>query len=132
MLGRVSDLYSRFEIARPDYLGDDHWACIQREADRLGRSLDVGDGSQALSDIKCLVESISRVVLEIDGTPAAPNAGFDTVVNQAHALLTGQPGQRAGQPVPVRSTRNPGEQDREKPGHHPKRVWRWSRPRTNA
>lgn len=92
MLGRVSNLYSRFEIAQPDYLGDDHWACIQREADRLGRSLDAGDGSQALSDIKCLVESISRVVLEIDGTPASPNAGFDTVVNQAHTLLTGQPG----------------------------------------
>jgi hypothetical protein len=30
MLGSVSDLYSRFEIARPDYLGDDYWACIER------------------------------------------------------------------------------------------------------
>ncbi|SRR6266568_4741338 len=44
------------------------------------------------SDIKCLVESISRVVLEIDGTPAAPNTGFDAVVAQAHTLLSGQPG----------------------------------------
>jgi hypothetical protein len=92
MLGSVNDLYTRFQIARPDYLGDDHWACIEREADRLWRSLVAGDGSQALSDIKCLVESISRIVLEIDGTPAAPNTAFDTVVTQAHTLLTGQPG----------------------------------------
>lgn len=88
----MNGLYSRFEIARPDYLGDDHWDCIQCEADRLWRSLAAGDGSQALSDIKCLVESISRIVLEIDGTPAAPNTGLDTVVAQAHSLLTGQPG----------------------------------------
>lgn len=92
MLGSVNDLYSRFEIARPDYLGDDHWACIEREADRLRRSLAADDGSQALSDIKCLVESISRIVMEIDGTPAAPNTAFDAVVTQAHTLLTGQPG----------------------------------------
>lgn len=92
MLGSVNDLYTRFQIARPDYLGDDHWACIEREADRQWRSLAAGDGSQALSDIKCLVESISRIVLEIDGTPAAPNTAFDTVVTQAHTLLTGQPG----------------------------------------
>jgi hypothetical protein len=92
MLVGVHDLYSRFEIARPDYLADDHWTCIDREVTRLGRSLDAGDGSQALSDIKCLVESIARVTLEIDGTPAAPKAGFEDVLNRAHHLLTGQPG----------------------------------------
>src|SRR5436305_8261269 len=37
MLGSMTDPYSRFEIARPDYLGDDHWACVEREADRLWR-----------------------------------------------------------------------------------------------
>jgi hypothetical protein len=81
----VDDLYARFEITRPDYLADDHWDCIVREADRLWRSLAARDGSQALSDIKCLVESIARIVLEIDGTTAAPNTGFDTVVNQGVA-----------------------------------------------
>jgi hypothetical protein len=88
----VNELYSRFEIARPEYLPDDHWACIEREAGRLRRSLDAGDDSQVLSDIKCLVESISRVVLEIDGTPSASNIGFEALVKQAHALLAGQPG----------------------------------------
>jgi hypothetical protein len=42
--------------------------------------------------MKCLVENISRIVLQIDGTPAAPYTAFDTVVTQAHTLLTGQPG----------------------------------------
>ncbi|MGI5502338.1 hypothetical protein [Lentzea sp. CA-135723] len=88
----MDDLYTRFQIARPEYLGDDHWACVEREADRLWRSLAADDGAQALSDIKCLVESISRIVLEIDGNPAAPNIAFDAVVTQAHTLLTGQPG----------------------------------------
>ncbi|SEP53357.1 Abortive infection C-terminus [Amycolatopsis saalfeldensis] len=100
MLGGMTDPYSRFEIARPDYLGDDHWACVEREADRLWRSLAADDGSQALSDIKCLVESISRVVLEIDGTPAAPNTGFETIVAQAHTLLTGQPGHQLANQSP--------------------------------
>lgn len=100
MLGSMNDPYSRFEIARPDYLGDDHWACIEREADRLWRSLAAGDGSQALSDIKCLVESISRIVLDVDGTPAAPNTAFDMVVAQAHALLPGQPGHQLANQSP--------------------------------
>lgn len=100
MLVTMNDLYTRFEIARPEYLGDDHWACIEREAGRLWRSLAADDGSQALSDIKCLVESISRIVLEIDGTPAAPNIAFETVVAQAHALLTGQPGHQLANQSP--------------------------------
>ncbi|WP_344870840.1 hypothetical protein [Allokutzneria multivorans] len=81
-----------FDITRPDYLADDHWRCVEHEANRLRRSLDAGDGSQALSDIKCVVESIARIVLDIEGTPADPNIPFDTVVNRAHQLLAGQPG----------------------------------------
>jgi hypothetical protein len=100
MLGSMTDPYSRFEIVRPDYLGDGHWACIEREADRLWRSLTAGDGSQALGDIKCLVESISRVVLEIDGAPAASNTAFETVVARAHGLLTGQPGRELANQSP--------------------------------
>ncbi|WP_439382171.1 hypothetical protein [Amycolatopsis lexingtonensis] len=96
----MTDAYTRFEIARPEYLGDDHWACVQREADRLWRSLAADDGSQALGDIKCLVESVSRIVLDIDGTPAAPNVGFEAVVGQAHSLLAGQPGHQLANESP--------------------------------
>lgn len=84
--------YTRFEITRPDHLSEDQWRCVGTEAERLGRSIDAGDAAQALTDIKCLVESIARIALDIDGTPADPNASFDTVVNKAHLLLAGQPG----------------------------------------
>lgn len=55
-------------------------------------SIDAGDAAQALTDIKCLAESIARITLDIDGTPADPNASFDSVVNKAHLLLAGQQG----------------------------------------
>ena len=58
----------------------------------MQRSLAARDGAQALSDIKCLVESIARVVLEIDGTPADPAEAFKTTVGRAYGLLKGQPG----------------------------------------
>lgn len=38
------------------------------------------------------MESVSRIVLDLDGNPADPNSSFDTVVNRAHNLLAGQPG----------------------------------------
>ena len=58
----------------------------------MQRSLAARDGAQALSDIKCLVESIARVVLQIDGTPADPAEAFKTTVGRACGLLKGQPG----------------------------------------
>lgn len=84
--------YSRFDIERPKHLDEDHWACVELEAVRLARSLDAGDGAQALSDLKCLVESIARIVLDLDGAPADPHAAFDALITRAHTLLAGQPG----------------------------------------
>jgi hypothetical protein len=92
MLREMIDVYSRYELDRPDYLADDHWACIEQEIRRLHRSLEAEDASQALSDLKRLVESCARIVLDTDGTPAEPNAAFDGVVTRAHTLLVGQPG----------------------------------------
>ena len=57
----------------------------------MQRSLAARDGAQALSDIKCLVESIASVILEIDGTPADPAEAFKTTVGRAYGLLKGQP-----------------------------------------
>lgn len=96
----MSEHSRRFEITRPDYLSSDHWACVDREASRLARSLDAGDASQALSDIKCLVESVARITLDIAGTPADPNGSFDGMVNQAHNLLSGQPGRELANQAP--------------------------------
>lgn len=84
--------YERFAITRPDFLGDGHWESISTELSRLDRSLVSRDLSQAIGDLKCLVESIAKVTLEINGTPATGNASFDTTVKHAHSLLASQPG----------------------------------------
>lgn len=89
---RMDGPYERFHLARPPYISDDHWKCVEDEADRLWRALNANDHGQALGYLKCLVESIARIVHEIDGAPVGPNEAFDSVVKKAHNLLTGQPG----------------------------------------
>ncbi|MGP4058865.1 hypothetical protein ACTWP6_29305 [Mycobacterium sp. 4D054] len=79
-------------LPRPLYIREHHWAAVNAEADRLQRSLQSNDGSQALADIKCVVESIARIVLDVNGTPADPNASFSSIVAQANSTLKGQPG----------------------------------------
>jgi hypothetical protein len=88
----VDDFYTRFQVERPQYLADGYWVCIKLEADRLLRSLDAKDASQALGDLKCLVESVAKVVLDINGTPPASNDDFQPIVTKAHNLLAKQPG----------------------------------------
>lgn len=95
--------YTRFQVTRPDHLSDDQWSCVSVEVDRLGRSIATEDAAQALSDLKCLVESVARIVLDLEGTPADPNSSFDTVVNRAHALLAGQPGHELANASPFSS-----------------------------
>jgi hypothetical protein len=85
--------YAQLQLPRPEHLGDEHWQAICTEVDRLQRSLEAGDRGQILGDLKCLVESVSRVTLEIAGDPQPSNAAFDTCVNKAHRLLESQPGQ---------------------------------------
>lgn len=84
--------YGRFDIKRPPHIPQDHWESVEREIERLSRALDADDGAQAIADLKCLVECIAKIVLELDGNPATSNAAFDGTVKQAHALLAGQPG----------------------------------------
>lgn len=88
----MSPIYERFWIERPDHLADDYWNCIECEANRLWRSLEAGDASQAIGDIKCLVESIARIVHDINGTPVGSDAPFQSVLSKAHKLLADQPG----------------------------------------
>ncbi|MGV9832933.1 hypothetical protein ACWDUL_01830 [Nocardia niigatensis] len=88
----MDDLYARFQITRPPYLADGYWACVKAEADRLWRSLEAEDASQALGDMKCLVESIAKIVLDIDGTPPAATDDFKKIVGAAHKRLVDQPG----------------------------------------
>lgn len=87
-----AERYERFEIPCPQFLGEEHWECITTELDRLHRSLEAEDDSQALSDLKCLVEAVARVALDIAGEPAQPNDSLDGTVKRAHDLLAEQPG----------------------------------------
>lgn len=87
-----AERYERFQVQRPPFLGDEHWECITTELERLYRSLEANDDGQVLSDMKCLVESVSRVALEIAGEPAQQNDSFEKSVARAHDLLAEQPG----------------------------------------
>lgn len=79
-------------MSRPEFLGDEHWRSIDIELVRLHRSLESDDHGQVIGDIKCLVEAIARVALDIAGIPADPGASFDSTVSRAHELLAQQPG----------------------------------------
>ena len=85
-------MYQRFAVERPPYLGDEYWTSIDAEVARLDRSLASGDLVQAIGGVKCLVEAVAKVALDINGTPADPSASFDATVNKAHTLLAQQPG----------------------------------------
>lgn len=88
----TADRYERFQIQRPEFLGDEHWQSIATELERLHRSLEANDDGQALGDIKCLVESVGRVAFDIAGAPEKAEADLKGVVSGAHQLLAGQPG----------------------------------------
>lgn len=80
------------EIERPEFLGTEHWDSISLEITRFERSVSAGDYSQALGDLKCLVEAIARVAYVLEGEPAKDTASFSTIVKHAHNLLSDQPG----------------------------------------
>jgi len=97
----VSDRYDRFAIERPAYLSDAHWSAIEVEFQRLERSLESSDAAAAIGDAKSLVEAIAKVVLEMNGTPAARATRFDSVVKQAHDLLGSRLGQHVAMAKPM-------------------------------
>lgn len=119
MLGRVSEHYRRFEITRPDYLADDHLSCIEREAARLWRSREAHDASQTLSDIKCLVESIVRITLDIAGTLADPTDLLTAWSTEPTSSYPDSP-VTSSRTKRCSGDRHPGEQDRRQPRRHQK------------
>lgn len=84
--------FEHFDLERPNRIGLAHADAIEVEADRLARALDAGDEAQAIGYLKCLVEAVAKVALDLNGEPAPGNASFDTVVNKAHGLLADQEG----------------------------------------
>ncbi|PZG10932.1 hypothetical protein C1I95_27700 [Micromonospora craterilacus] len=92
--------YARFELMRPEHVGDAHWEAINVEIVRFARALESDDDPQAIGYLKCLVEAVAKVVLDINGTPAGGNENFDTLVPRAHELLAGQPGHELAYQTP--------------------------------
>lgn len=97
------DLYTRFGVRRPENLGEAHWDAINIEVDRFARALEAGDDPQAIGYLKCLVEAVAKVVLDINGTPASGNEMFETIVSRAHELLATQPGRELADQTPFRN-----------------------------
>ncbi|WP_181562677.1 abortive infection family protein [Micromonospora noduli] len=92
--------YTRFDLVRPEHVGQAHWEAIDVEIVRLARALEAGDDPQAIGYLKCVVEAVAKVVLDINGTPASGNENFDTVVPRAHELLAAQPGHELAYETP--------------------------------
>jgi hypothetical protein len=93
MLGCVTeDPYDRFRVPRPAHIGTAHTATIDLEPQRFSRAMDARDDGQAIGYLKCLIEAIAKVVLDLNGTPAGGADSFDPTVKQAHDLLASQPG----------------------------------------
>lgn len=77
-------------LQRPNYLGSEYWNAIDLEHQRLLRAHEANDLGEVVGQCKALVESISRVTLELDGRPAASDDSFDKIVKNAHNLLVDQ------------------------------------------
>jgi hypothetical protein len=93
MLGLVTDdPYGRFRIPRPEHIGTAHTEAIDLELQRFSRAMDARDDGQATGYLKCLIEAVAKVVLDLNGTPAGGADSFDPTVKQAHDLLAAQPG----------------------------------------
>lgn len=89
----TDDACSRFDISRPGHIDDSQWDCISIELDRLDRALDSGDDGQTLGTLKCLVEAIARIILDLAGEPATANGNFPQMVHHAHDLVCKQAGE---------------------------------------
>ncbi|GAB3993433.1 hypothetical protein [Nocardioides marmoraquaticus] len=84
--------FERYGLHEPERIGDARRDAIAVELERLARAEGADDDAQALEYLKCTLEAIAKVILDLAGEPAASNAPFDTVVNKAHPLLAQQPG----------------------------------------
>jgi hypothetical protein len=88
----TDDVYARFGLPRPQHIGEAHRSSVELELGRLARALDAGDDGQAIGYLKCGIEALAKIVLDLDGSPADSNANFDSTVKGAHDLLAGQVG----------------------------------------
>jgi hypothetical protein len=90
--GVTIDLYENYRVPRPQHIGEAHADAIDLELQRFARAAEAGDDGQAIGYLKCVIEAIAKVVLDLNGTPAGGTESFDPTVKRAHDLLAAQPG----------------------------------------
>ncbi|WP_152185570.1 hypothetical protein [Segeticoccus rhizosphaerae] len=88
----TEDPYDQFCVPRPEHIGSAHAEAIDLELQRFARAVDDRDDGQAIACLKCLIEAIAKVVMDLNGTPASGSDKFDPTVKRAHDLLATQPG----------------------------------------
>ncbi|MEV6283474.1 hypothetical protein [Kribbella sp. NPDC051770] len=99
------DPYDRFAVPRPEHIGAAHAEAIDLELRRLARAIEAGDDGQAIGYLKCLIEAVAKVVLDLNGTPSG-GADFDPTVKRAHDLLAAQPGHELAHTSPFGNLAN--------------------------
>lgn len=82
----------RYAITIPPELSPAYREAIELETARLQTAVREGDDGLVLGQLKSLVESVAKVVLDLNGTPAEGNTSFESVLRQAHDLLANQRG----------------------------------------
>lgn len=75
------------KLEKPKHLSSANWDAIAKEYERLTRAESADDLGDIIGQCKCLVESVSRVALELDGRPPPSNASYSEVAKDAHELL---------------------------------------------
>lgn len=86
------DAYESYRVPHPQHIGEAHADAVDLELQRFARAAEAGDDGQAIGYLKCVIEAIAKVVLDLNGTPAGGTESFDPIVKRAHDLLAGQPG----------------------------------------
>jgi len=79
-------------LSVPANLSPAYRDAIELELSRLEQSASVADDAAVLGHVKCLAEAVSKVILDLNGTPDDGSASFETVVRRAHELLARQRG----------------------------------------
>lgn len=86
------NIFVAVQVTKPPSLGEEAWAAVTDNVNRLNRALASNDRPQCVGSCKEFVESVARVVLEARGEPASDGDEFDKVLSRAHELIQYQTG----------------------------------------
>jgi hypothetical protein len=89
-------------LNKPAELSADHWSAIAAHADRLERARRDSDLNLVIGSAKDLVETIAKIVLELNGEVVPSNADLSALLTKTHIALDRQPGKGTAEEPTVR------------------------------